>query len=56
MRRVLMNVTLEPKDSKQPLFGKIFNPPIDALSDTDYETRLDLLPIDFVVNKLNEKI
>ncbi len=48
-----MGVMLEPRNSKRPLFGRIFQPLIDALWDTDMNTRLDFLPIDFMVRKCN---
>ena len=48
LKRVLTGVMLEPKNSKRPLFGRIFQPLIDALRDTDMNTRLDFLPIDFM--------
>ena len=41
LKRVLMGVMLEPRNSKRPLFGRIFQPLIDALRDTDMNTRLD---------------
>ena len=55
LKRVLMMVDamLEPRNSKRPLFGRIFQPLIDALRDTDMNTRLDFLPIDFIVRKCN---
>ena len=56
LKRVLMGVMLEPRNSKRPLFGRIFQPLIDALRDTDMNTRLDFLPIDFIVRKCNHMI
>lgn len=58
LKRVLMGVMLEPRsNSKRPLFGKIFQPPIDALRDTDINTtRLDYLQIDYIVRKCNNMI
>ena len=47
---------LEPRNSKRPLFGRIFQPLIDALRDTDMNTRLDFLPIDFIVRKCNHMV
>ena len=51
-----MGVMLEPRNSKRPLFGRIFQPLIDALRDTDMNTRLDFLPIDFIVRKCNHMV
>jgi hypothetical protein len=51
-----MGVMLEPRNSKHPLFGRIFQPLIDALRDTELNTRLDFLPIDFMVRKCNHMI
>ena len=56
LKRVLMGVMLEPRNSKRPLFGRIFQPLIDALRDTDMNTRLDFLPIDFMVRKCNHMV
>ena len=56
LKRVLMGVMLEPRNSKRPLFGRIFQPLIDALRDTDMNTRLDFLPIDFIVRKCNHMV
>jgi hypothetical protein len=53
LKRVLKGVMIEPRNSKRPLFGKIFQSLIDALRDTDMNTRLDFLPIDFIVRKCN---
>ena len=47
---------LEPRNSKRPLFERIFQPLIDALSDTDMNTRLDFLPINFIVRKYNHMV
>ena len=47
---------LEPQNSKRPLFGRIFQPLIDALRDTDMNTCLDFLPIDFIVRKCNHMV
>ena len=51
-----MGVMLEPRNSKRPLFGRIFQPLIDALRDTDMNTRLDFLSIDFMVRKCNHMV
>ena len=51
-----MGVMLEPRNSKRPLFGRIFQPLIDALRDTHINTRLDFLPIDFIVRKCNHMV
>jgi hypothetical protein len=53
-----MGAMLEPRsNSKRPLFDKIFQPPIDALRDTDINTtRLDYLQIDYIVRKCNNMI
>ena len=56
LKRVLMGVMLEPRNSKRPLFGRIFQPAIDALSDTDITSRLDYLPIDFIVRRCNNMV
>ena len=56
LKRVLMGVMLAPRNSKRPLFGKIFQPLIDALRDTDKNTRLDFLPIDFILRKCNHMV
>jgi hypothetical protein len=48
-----MGVMLEPRNSKRPLFGRIFQPLIDALRDTDLNTRL---PFDFMVQKCNHMV
>jgi len=47
---------LKPRNSKRPLFGRIFQPLINALRDTDMNTRLDFLPIDFIVRKCNHMV
>ena len=51
-----MGIMLKPRNSKRPLFGRIFQPLIDALRDTDMNTRLDFLPIDFIVRKCNHMV
>ena len=51
LKRVLMGVMLEPRNSKRPLFERIFQSLIDALRDTGMNTRLDFLPIDFIVRR-----
>jgi hypothetical protein len=51
-----MGVMFEPRNSKRPLFGRIFQPLIDALRDTDMNIRLDFLPIDFIVHKCNHMV
>jgi hypothetical protein len=56
MKRVYMGVMMEPKNSPRPLFGRIFQPPIDALTDTDMNSRLDFLPIDFVTRRSNHMV
>ena len=56
LKQVLMGVMLEPRTSKRPLFAKIFQPTIDALSDTDMNTRLDFLHIDFIVRRCNHMV
>jgi len=56
LKRVLMGVMLEPRTSKRPMFAKIFQPIIDALSDTDMNTRLDFLHIDFIVRRCNHMV
>ncbi len=56
LKRVLMGVMLEPRSSKRPLFGRIFQPLIDALRDTDMNTRLGFLPIVFIVRKCNHMV
>jgi hypothetical protein len=56
LKRVLMGVMLEPRNSKRPLFVRIFQPLIDALPDTDMNTRLDFLPIDLIVRKCNHMV
>jgi len=43
LKRVLMGVMLEPRNSKRPLFGRIFQPLIDALRVDGYEHPLGLL-------------
>ena len=56
LKRVLMGVMREPRNSKRPLFGRIFQPMIDALRNTDMNNRLDFLQIDFIVRKCNHMV
>ena len=51
-----MGVMLESCNSKRPLFGRILQPLIDTIRDTDMNSRLDFLSIDFIVRRCNHMV